>query len=625
MLAFVVASVCAGADGGLLGDRSDGSRAHPTHEIALYYTNEDGEKSEEKIAPDDDPAMPFSTKQTCGECHSYNVINKGLHFNYVDPNVDPGRPGQPWVLADARTGTQIPLSYRDWEGTFNPSQVGLSTREFTTRFGRHFPGGGAGEVSGDKPDDVMREFVSGKLEINCLACHNGHHNQNQGGPGGYAVQVVRENFRWAATASSEFARVKGSAKDMPSTYDMFFPEAPTGKTPPTVDYRPAAFNSDLEVAFHIEREAPSHRCYYCHSNVFYTDEHTEKWTTDEDIHMTSGLKCVDCHRNGIEHNLIRGYPGEPSDPNVHIAARSSCEGCHLEEHVGETADAGRLSAPVPEHIGLPTVHFEKLACTACHSGPWPGEKTVWSKTSRAHRLGTPNVNKAPEVLPHIVSPVLAKQADGKLAPHKMVWPAYWCTIDDQNVAPVDFDTVKSVVGALREDANMPASGDWPELTGDDVKAGLAALAVKLGEGSAVGYVTGGSLYHLDESGEMVEQADHPAGEPYLWPIGHNVRPAAQSLGIRYCTDCHATDSPFFFGDVMVDSTLAGERERVKEMVEFQGVNRTYAWAFAASFVFRPFFKIVGLGSCALLGVVLLLYGLKALGCVVRVLTNRDQK
>ena len=181
LLVFIAATVCAGAEGKLLGDESDGSRAHPTHVIPLYYSNEDGEKSEEKVAPDDDPALPFSTKHTCGGCHSYDVIKKGWHFNAVDPNVDPGRPGQPWILVDPITGTQIPVSYRDWAGTFKPGDVGLTSREFTTRFGIHTPGGGAGEMTGEDPEDLMREFVSGKLEINCLACHNGSHGQDQGG------------------------------------------------------------------------------------------------------------------------------------------------------------------------------------------------------------------------------------------------------------------------------------------------------------------------------------------------------------------------------------------------------------------------------------------------------------
>ena len=39
-------------------------------------------------------------------------------------------------------------------------------------------------------------------------------------------------------------------------------------------------------------------------------------------------------------------------------------------------------------------------------------------------------------------------------------------------------------------------------------------------------------------------------------MAHDVRPAEQSLGVRNCKDCHATDSPLFFGKTEVDSTNA---------------------------------------------------------------------
>ncbi len=410
---------------------------------------------------------------------------------------------------------------------------------------------------------------------------------------------------------------------MPTTFDMFFPEAPAGKTPPTVTYRPEAFDSEQQISFNILREVPNQRCYFCHSNVYYESQHTEKWSSDEDIHLTAGLKCVDCHRNGIDHKTTRGYPSETADPNDHFAVLSSCEGCHLGSHSADIPGAGRLGAPIPKHVGIPVVHFERLTCTACHSGPWPGKKTILAKTARAHRLGTPNVNKSEEMLPHIVAPVLAKQADGKLAPHKMVWPSYWCTIEDQNIAPIAYDTVTNIVGSAFESKELLASGNWPEFTKGDIKAALTALTSDGELEGKVGYVTGGNLYSLDESGELVEQPNHPSAKPYLWPIGHDVRPAAQSLGIRYCTDCHATDAPFFFGDVMVDSTITTDRANIKRMTDFQDISPTYAWAFAASFVFRPWFKVVALGSCALLAVVLLLYALKALACVVKILTQRD--
>jgi hypothetical protein len=609
--------VGANTDQKLLGDESDGSRAHPIHLIPLFFENEDGEKGE-KISPDDDPLLPFSTRWTCGDCHSYGVISKGLHFNVADPNVAPGRPGQPWILADARTGTQIPLSYRSWPGTFKPEQVGMTAREFTRYFGRHTPGGGAGELETEEPDEIMREFITGKLEINCLACHNADPAHNQGE---YFTQVVRENFRWAAAATCEFASVSGSARDMPETYDPFMPEPPEDpkKVPPTVKYRENTFDHKNNVSFNIVREVPNHRCYFCHSNLYIDSEDTEKWSSDEDIHLSAGLKCVDCHRNGIDHNITRGYQGEASVSTNHLSAALSCEGCHLGEKDSSLPAAGRLGAPVPEHKGIPPVHFERLTCTACHSGPWPTEKTILTKTARAHRLGTIGVNKSHETLPHINSPVFAQQPNGKIAPHKLLWPSYWATVEDQNVAPIAFDTVTEVIAPVLADANRPAPGDWPELTTEHITKGLEALA-NSANGTPV-YVSGGKLYQLDDSGKL-RQEEHPAAKPYLWPIGHNVRPAAQSLGIRYCTDCHATDGPFFFGDVTIDSPVVAARG-AKKMVEFLKVRPFYTKAFAFSFVFRPWMKIIALGSCAVIAVVLLLYVLKALACVVKVLAGRD--
>ncbi len=614
---FANEAVEAETDQKLLGDESDGSRAPSIHLIPLFYENEDGEKGG-KITSDDDPLLPFSTRWTCGDCHSYGIIAKGLHFNAADPNVAPGRPGQPWILADARTGTQIPLSYRPWPGTFKPEQVGLTAREFTKYVGRHTPGGAAGELETEDPDEIMREFISGKLEINCLSCHNADFAHNQGE---YFPQVVRENFRWASAATCEFASVSGSARDMPDTYDPFMPEPPEDpkKVPPTITYRKTAFDHENNVSFNIVREVPDHRCYFCHSNLYIDKEDTEKWTSDEDIHLMAGLKCVDCHRNGVDHNITRGYEGEESVSTNPLVATSSCESCHLGVKDSSSPLAGRLGAPVPEHWGIPTVHFDKLTCTACHSGPWPSEKTILTKTSRAHRLGTLNVNKSKEALPHIVAPVFAQESNGKIAPHKLLWPAYWATVEDQNVSPITFAIVTEVIVPVFADVNRPTSGDWPELTTEHIVKGLEALAKSV-KGTPA-YISAGKLYKLDDSGTLSEE-EHPSAKPYLWPIAHDVRPAAQSLGIRYCTDCHATDGPFFFGDVAVDSPIVAARE-AKKMVEFVKVRPFYTKAFAFSFVFRPWLKVFALGSCAILAGVLLLYALKALACIAKVLTERD--
>ena len=619
VLLWLVSTLYAATDANqvLLGDESDGSRANPVHLIPLL--DEDGGK----IAPDDKPLLPFSMSRTCGACHSYNVISRGWHFNAPDPNVLPGRPGQPWILVDAMTGTQIALSHRNWPGTFRPEQIGLTPHKFLRLFGRHTPGGGVGEQESTDPDEITRGFISGKLEANCMSCHDADpaHNQAE-----YAIQAVRENFRWAAAATSGFALVSGSAKDMPDTYDPLMPQVLDDPklVPPSIKYRDGIFDSKNQVFFNVVREVPAQRCYFCHSNVYFTREGVEKWQADEDVHLAAGLTCVDCHRNGFDHNITRGYEGEGIISKNPLAATSSCQGCHLGENSSSTPVAGRLGAPVPKHPGIPPVHFDKLTCTACHSGPWPAQNTYLTKTSRAHRLGTINVNKSPDAMPHIVSPVFAKQPNGKIAPHKLIWPAFWGVIKDQNVTPITLEVIRQTVGEIFAREKLSVSDGWLSLTTEHAAEALKKLSSeKSVEGRPV-YVAGGRLYYLDDAGKLCQQDNHPAAKPYLWPIAHDVRPAVQSLGARRCQDCHSTDAPFFFADVEVDTPLASEKGVVKKMIEFQGLRLVYTKLFAFSFIFRPFLMVVALCSSAILAAVLILYVFQGLARVLNLLSGKNQ-
>jgi hypothetical protein len=591
-----------------LGDVSDGSRAVSIHRINLY--NEQGHEEEDRIFPDDDPLLPFSTRQTCGFCHSYDIIGTGWHFNAADPNITPGRPGQPWLLVNARTATQIPLSYRPWPGTFKPQQLGLTHWKFIQYFGRHLPGGGVGELDSDDPAEILRQDVSGKLEINCLACHNADpaHDQAES-----TLQIARQNLRWATAATCAFASVSGSARDMSDTYDPFMPEPPLDpkKIPPTITYGKNTFDDKNKVFFDIVRKVPDQRCYFCHSNVDVDNHGSHKWLTDEDVHLAAGLTCVDCHRNGLAHNIIRGY--ENSDSTNPLAATSSCKGCHT---------TGRLGAPVPKHPGIPLVHFDKLTCTACHSSPWPEQKTLRTKTSRAHALGTLAARKSPDALPHIVYPVLARQHNDKIAPHKLLWPAYWGLLKAETVTPLDLEAVRQTAGKIIARQRPPRSGDWLPITENQISEVLKSLSSqKSAEGEPI-YISGGKLYRLNEKGQLL-RAEHVAAQPYLWPIAHNVRPAAQSLGVGHCQDCHSTDAPFFFGQVAIDSPLVSQKGATRKMVEFQHLDARFVKLFAMSFVFRPWLKVVALASCAVLAAVLLLYALKALACITKAMAGKE--
>jgi hypothetical protein len=113
-----------------------------------------------------------------------------------------------------------------------------------------------------------------------------------------------------------------------------------------------------------------------------------------------------------------------------------------------------------------------------------------------------------------------------------------------------------------------ASGSpWSD---DDIAARLKALAGSV-KGKAV-YISGGSLYSLDDSGKLDEIKGHPAAKPYMWAIGHDVRPAAQSLGVRGCEDCHSPDAPFFYGKVTVDSPVKSEEKGFMSMIKMHGAH-----------------------------------------------------
>ena len=608
----------------LLGDESDGSRSTFVHSILLFPETEDHEKGAQIKANTKDP-LPFSTRFTCGECHNYDLVKMGWHFNAADSNVPVGRPGEPWIYFDSKLCTQIPLSYRPWPGTYKPAQFGLSDFQFTTIFGRQMPGGGPGELDAPPGQDKARQIISGKLEINCLACHNAHYGEDMGGVNGYSVQVsTNQNFRWAAAASSEFTEMTGSAAKMDMMYAPFMPPDPDIKNPPTITYKKDAFNSKNEVLFDIVREVPNERCYYCHSNLYETsNEKTEKWTQDEDVHIAAGLKCVDCHRGGIEHNITKGYPGEESFSDNPMVPASTCEGCHLPKD-NEIPEAGRFGAPIPKHPGIPSIHFDKLTCTACHSGPWPKDETIYTQTSRAHRLGTPNVKKEADTLPHIFSPVLAKEREvitgtqsgmtlaiqgDKLAPHKAIWPNFWAIIDSNEVKPIEISVVDKVIKPIFNKLDLTYREGWPQLSKTTLVDAITALNKSIK--GKTGYISAGKLYSLDDSGQLQEEGN-PAAQPYLWPIAHNVRPAAQSLGVRYCTDCHDAKAGFFFGNVKVDSPVADEWQSTRKMIEFEGGDPTYTRLFAYSFVFRPWMKVVCILSSFVIAGVLLLYALRAL-------------
>lgn len=418
----------------------DGSQTTAVHWLQLK------DEFDQLVLPSESYALPYSARYSCAPCHDYSVIRQGLHFN-ANSASEPGRPGEPWIWVEPRTGTVLPLAYRNWPGMWNPQDLGVTAWDFTLLFGRHMTGGGVAEPADDKMSPKSRWAVSGKLEINCMGCHNASRMQSHSE---WAKQVMRHNFRWAATASSGLGEVGGMASRLPGTWDLFDgpnPDDSEWAVVPSVRYRPAEFDSKHRVFFDIAPKIDDQRCFACHS-VSQVGE--KRSTSSKDIHSAAGLGCVDCHRNDINHNMTRGYEGEAEEYHAETKAEFSCRSCHMDEDLSRRGGktSGRLGAPYPKHAGIPVVHFERLSCTVCHAGPLPDKEMIPVRTSRANRLGIYGVAQWFTEWPHIVEPVFVRDQSGKISPHRLLWPAFWGRSEEENIIPLMPSEVEEAAGEI---------------------------------------------------------------------------------------------------------------------------------------------------------------------------------
>ncbi|MDB6026984.1 MAG: hypothetical protein JWM68_3207, partial [Verrucomicrobiales bacterium] len=428
---------------------------------------------DEQGKPQEIKMPPYSPKQTCGRCHEYESISHGWHFNAALGNVKAGRQGEPWILTDAATQTQIPLSYRGWAGTFKPADVGLNDYDFLKNFIRHYPGGGVGDPAKDKIDvkdpKMRRLLVTGTLEIDCMICHQmtGRYDHE-----GRFRALTAENYKWLPSIAVGLG-VYGSGRNAKALADSWRPPKAAPTNVPGLKYDRAIFDLENNVNFEVTRRPSANNCYYCHTTEGQGSD--TRWHSDKDVHLRAGMSCVDCHRNGIDHMVVRGYEGEVNDraitedsinirlkllrrdnaqltdadakklaeqqlkEELGMVATLSCRGCHYgsSDAKQEAAQLGsRLGAPRPVHTGMPPIHFEKLTCTACHAGPVPSDTTQIVHTSLAHKLGIPAAAHGENTAPQIVQSVFLRDANGKIAPHKMVWPSYWGYLTDKKVKPM---------------------------------------------------------------------------------------------------------------------------------------------------------------------------------------------
>ncbi|MGB7323366.1 MAG: cytochrome c3 family protein [Rubripirellula sp.] len=615
------------------------------HHIDLYDANN------RKITADSD--QPYSTLKTCGRCHDYATISHGWHFNAFasdtrrraendevdieesEPPAFDGRPGEPWIWTDARTGTQLPLSYRDWVGRFNPTEIGLSTFEMTRQFGARLPGGNMAtpdkeasqDVEADNQvdadDDSSRWALTGSLEIDCMACH--------ATSGAYDFELRREtieaeNFAWAPTAALRLGDVSGSVSRIKTGSDPS-DEAVQAKLP-KVKYRDQTFAPDGTVFFDLVRKPENNSCYQCHSQRTVSEDGIEpRWIHDEDVHLRAGMKCSDCHRNGIDHQTVRGFPGEQHTSGS-MATTLSCAGCHLgiegeDDAVASiTSRPGRLGAPLPKHEGLPPIHFEKLTCTACHGGPTPDQQADGILTSLSHSLGQ-KLHRTGRELPSIRGPLFARSQassphtddesahadESPITTARAMWPAYWGSVKDGTVSPLSPEAVYTATRKalrVRKDFVTEVSEKGREVFDEKVFAALAAIEKELSVDRAV-YVSTGKAYAKGDQQNSLSDVDvknAEAIEMVQWPMAHNVRPAGWALGATGCLECHVDDG-LIFASTVTPTGPAPVVAAAISMSSIQQISDEERSQWNQLFAGRAIFKLMTALSLALIVVALL--------------------
>ncbi len=748
----------------------DGSRTVPVHYIPLK------DELDQPIIPTETYPLPYSSRFTCAPCHNYDTINKGFHFNAAATK-EHGRAGEPWILIDQETGTILPLSYRSWKGMWHPKDIGLSFWDFSLLFSRHMTGGGISEPGEDEESPKSRWETSGKLEINCLGCHSGSRLQNHSE---WAIQVLRHNFRWAATAASGLGEVGGMASRLPPTWDIYDGPNPDDKEyaiVPSVIYRRSLFDSKHRVFFDIATKPEDRLCITCHS---VSPAGTQKYMLESDIHSASGLKCIDCHRNSITHQIIRGYEGEADEQNDPVRNEFTCKGCHLGQEFPKNPrlNSGRFGAPYPLHKGIPEVHFEKMSCTVCHAGPLPRENYTRVMTSRANRLGIFGIARWYTDMPYISEPVYIKDENGMITPHRLMWPAFWGEFKGKILKPLkpekikdagsgildvenriaaillalslteglegsplllysgnsfernadgrlsvfsnssetpddsaawlfnknntilplipDFDPsaeeqdpdiemrIQNILTALLTVDTPPGSpvflhrnflyklvggyldksnyteekeiisglawesdkgfeslvspfhlqtiyavtGKEQTLTEEQVKRLLNVLAQRNTDPdsnkSKYFYISSGKMFTLNEKGKL-QKSDHSAAAPVVWPLGHQVRPAQQSLGTGGCIDCHTVNSPFFFNTVKGTGPLITQASASRSASSFMSLDKPYQKIFGLSFSARPVLKFILIIAAVVIALFILIIVLLFLGKKSGLLNNRSSR
>ena len=352
----------------------NGGRTVPVHRFVPV--DRDGDK----VSVGARMPAAMSQEKTCAQCHDVDKMHGGSHFRSGGTNDVVNKVNrEPWFLCSTNSGTCRVVSLAD--------RGGLSAWEWVKNFGWAFPGGGLAscpKAMSEAAGDRQRWFVTGALEMNCLACHSqGDYDVSE-----WAKQTLRENWSGAALAAAGYARVDGMNERLDSSWDSHIAENPDDhlfKVPENITYDPAKFDDKGRATFRVGKPK-NENCLACHSAA---EADAKSCEMTGDVHLQRGMRCIDCHRNGMDHRM----------------ETKSCASCHMEKN-GE--------GPKPVHAGIPLVHFQKLSCAVCHSGVTKDGRRSQVRTMRANRIGIYGRAQWATDLPFIEEPFVRKNTEGKV-------------------------------------------------------------------------------------------------------------------------------------------------------------------------------------------------------------------
>ena len=217
---------------------------------------------------------------------------------------------------------------------------------------------------------------------------------------------------------------------------------------PSVKYRTVDFDAKHRYFFDLNYRPSDDRCLACHSVAPKDAAHVER-RRRRPRGGRAEVRRLPQERPRPRHRpRLRGRgrrDGQHDRRLLHLPGLSSRGGRRRRED-GRRRDAS--GPPTRNTPGIPLVHFKRLACTVCHSGPKPKEGFTRVRTSRANRLGIYGVATWSTDTPAILEPVYKKDAAHKIAPHRLVWPAYWALRSGKDLAPLKPGTVEAAAGDI---------------------------------------------------------------------------------------------------------------------------------------------------------------------------------